>query len=98
MVAAEYGPEHQYIYASLNHSGDEDRILWGNEVKTMAADALATQVARTSAAMVLTMEFIWVLVFQKVSEWLIKFDGLFIHEDPYRPWNHKYTLKLSSLT
>ena len=27
MVAAEYGLEHQYIYASLNHSGDEARAL-----------------------------------------------------------------------
>ena len=47
---------------SLNLRGAEIVIFWDNQVNTIAADALATCVARSSAAMILIMQDKQVLV------------------------------------
>ena len=49
----------------VNPSGAETRIFLKNKINTMAADALAMQVARASAAMVLTMSYKQTLVFHE---------------------------------
>ena len=51
----------------VNDSGVEIEIFWENYVNTMAADALATCITRTSAAMVLHMQVKPVLVHCYVS-------------------------------
>ena len=49
----------------VNSSGAETRILHENEVNTLAADALAPCVARSSAAMLFNVHNRWVLIFHE---------------------------------
>ena len=62
MYYIEYLYSHQRL---INYFGAETGIFLGNYVNTMAADALATCVARSSATMVLTTQDKQVLVFHE---------------------------------
>ena len=53
----------KHVNQVVNSFSTETRV-WDNDVNIMAADALAPYVAKSSAAMALTMQDEWVLVFQ----------------------------------
>ena len=68
-------------------SGAKDGIFWKNQVNTKAADALATYVARSSAAMVLTVYNTEIPVFhQEGIQWPLPFQ----HAERYK---RKYIFK-----
>ena len=50
------------LWRALNPSGAATRILWANDVNTMAADDLAPYVTRPSTAMILILSDRQVLV------------------------------------
>ena len=54
----------------FNISNAEIRILQDNQVITIAADALAPCITKSSAAIALTMQDKWVLVFHREGIWV----------------------------
>ena len=67
-------------------SGAANRIFWTNWVNTMAADALAPCIARSSATMVLTVQGKWIFVFHEdefqlptPSQWWVMIKYVNIH-------------------